>query len=149
MHGATMQVVITSSGMENTRETAASFVGADLSDTSATVHFSFDDMRGVNFRGTEQSVVMANQSMGLLRSEFVGANLDGADFTGAHLGRITFEYAKLNNANFRGADLTRADFAGAYLSGADFTGATVDRAHFESATLTGAHGLPSGILAPK
>ncbi len=73
LHGAILQVVITSNGMENTRETAASFVGADLSDTSATVHFSYDDMRGANFTGTRMSVVMANQSMGMLRSEFKGA----------------------------------------------------------------------------
>jgi uncharacterized protein YjbI with pentapeptide repeats len=142
MHGATLQVVITSVAMDNTRETAASFVGADLSDTSATVHFSYDDMRGVNFQGTEMSVVLANQSMGMLRSEFKGANLDGADFTGAHLGRITFEFAKLKGAIFRGADLTRADFTGAYLTGADFTGAKLDDATFEQATLTGVKGLP-------
>jgi uncharacterized protein YjbI with pentapeptide repeats len=142
MHGATLQTIITSVGMDNQLETAASFVGADMSNTSTTVHFSYDDLRGVNFKGTEMSVVLANQSMGMLRSEFKSANLDGADFTGAHLGRITFEFAKLNGAIFRGADLTRADFTGAYLSGADFTGAKLDLATFQQATLTGAKGLP-------
>jgi uncharacterized protein YjbI with pentapeptide repeats len=141
MHGATLQVIITSDGMDNKRETAASFVGADLSETSATVHFGYDDMRGVNFRGTHMSVVLANQSMGMLRSEFVAANLDGADFTGAALGRITFAYAKLNGAIFRNADLTRADFTGAYLTGADFTGAKLDDATFEQAVLTDVKGL--------
>ena len=33
LHGATLQTVITSQGMDNKPETAASFVGADLSDT--------------------------------------------------------------------------------------------------------------------
>ena len=145
LHGATLQVVITSEGMDNKRETAASFVGADLSDTSATVHFSYDDMHDAYFRGTQMSVVLANQSMGMLRSEFVGANLENADFTGAKLGRITFEFAKLKNASFRGADLTRADFAGAYLIGTDFTGAKLDNANFEQATIQGAKGLPSTI----
>ena len=50
LHGATMQTVVTSTGMENTPDQAAIFVGADLSDASITVHFSFDDMRGANFR---------------------------------------------------------------------------------------------------
>lgn len=141
LHGATMQVVITSQGMDNKPETAASFVGADLSDTSATVHFSFDDMQGVNFTNSRQSVVLANQSMGLLRSEYNSANLNGANFTNAKLGRLTFQYAKLNNAIFRGADLMRDDFTGAYLNGADFTGANTDGAVFDGADLTGVKGL--------
>lgn len=141
LHGATFQRVITSEGMDNQRETAASFVGADLSDTYATVHFSYDDMRGANFTGTHMSVVIANQSMGMLRSEFKAANLDGANFTNAELGHITFEFAKLNDANFRGADLTHADFSGAYLTNADFTGAKLDHTIFDQATLTGVKGL--------
>ena len=141
LHGATLQTVITSQGMDNKPETAASFVGADLSDTSATVHFSGDDTRGANLERSDQSVVPANQSMGMLRSEFAGANLDGADFAGARLGRITFEFARLGNAVFRGADLTRTDFTGAYLTGADFTGAKVQGATFEGATLTDVKGL--------
>lgn len=145
LHGATLQTIITSEAMDNIPETAASFVGADLSDTDATVHFSYDDMRGANFSGTKMSVVIANQSMGLLRSEFKQSNLDGANFENASLGHITFEFAKLNGANFRGADLTRADFTGAYLSNADFTGAKLDHTTFDQATLTGAKGLPQPI----
>ncbi len=148
LHGATMQVVITADGMDNKPETAASFVGADLSDTSATVHFSWDDMRGANFTGTKMSVVLANQSMGMLRSEFVNANLDGANFAKAGLGRITFEYAKLRGANFRGADLTRADFTGADLTGADFTGAHFDHTVFDSATTSGTKGLEKAAGSP-
>ena len=41
-------------------------------------------------------MVMANQSMGLLRTEF-------NDFTHAGLGHVTFRYAKLNGARFNGA----------------------------------------------
>jgi len=142
LQGATLQTVITSEGIDNKPETAASFVGADLSDTSATVHFSGDDMRGAIFTRSSQSVVLANQSMGMLRSEYVSANLDRADFTDAQLGRITFRFAKLNNASFRGADLTRTDFTGAYLTGADFTGAKFDHTNFEAATIKDTKGLP-------
>ena len=141
LHGAILQVVITSQGMDNMPDTAASFVGADLSATSATVHFSYDDMRGANFTGTNMSVVLANQSMGMLRSEFKSADLRQANFTNAGLGRITFAFAKLDGAIFRGADLTRADFTGAYLQNADFTGAKLAGAIFDQATLTGTKGL--------
>jgi uncharacterized protein YjbI with pentapeptide repeats len=141
LSGATLQTIVTSTGMENTREQAASFVGANLSDAKITVHFSFDDMRGANFSHADMTVVMANQSMGLLRTEFVAANLDGANFSGAGLGHVTFRFAKLRGANFRGTDLSDADFTGAYLNGADFTGARTARTNFESATLTDVKGL--------
>jgi uncharacterized protein YjbI with pentapeptide repeats len=97
LHGATMQTIVTSTGMDNTPDQAAIFVGADLSDASITVHFSFDDMRGANFSRAHMTVIMANQSMGLLRSEFISAKLDGADFTGAGLGHVTFRLAKLTH----------------------------------------------------
>jgi uncharacterized protein YjbI with pentapeptide repeats len=141
LRGATMQTVVTSTGMDNTPDQATIFAGADLSDASVTVHFSFDDMRGANFSHAHMTVVMANQSMGLLRTEFIAAKLDGADFTGAGLGHVTFRYAKLVGAHFNGADLSNAEFDGADLTDADFTGAKVGSATFESATLNGAKGL--------
>jgi uncharacterized protein YjbI with pentapeptide repeats len=141
LHGATLQTVVTSLGMENTRDQAASFIGADLSNTHTTVHFSFDDMHGANFSRANMTVVMANQSMGLLRTEFNSCNLDGANFEGAGLGHVTFRFARLHQAIFRNADLRDADFIGAYLNGSDFTGAQTDRADFDSATLTDVTGL--------
>ena len=146
LRGATMQTVVTSTRMENTPDQAATFVGADLSDASITVHFSFDDMRGANFSNAHMTVNMANQSMGLLRSEFISANLNGANFTGAGLGHVAFRFAKLNDARFNGADLSNADFAGAYLTGADFTNANVQGATFESAKLTGVKGLDQSAV---
>ena len=147
LHEATMQTIVTSTGMENTRDQAAIFVGADLSNASITVHFSYDDMRGANFSHAHMTVNMANQSMGLLRTEFMSANLDGADFTGAGLGHVTFRFARLKNARFNGADLSDADFAGAYLTDADFSGANVHGATFEGATLTGVKGLDQSTIA--
>jgi uncharacterized protein YjbI with pentapeptide repeats len=141
LHGATLQTVVTSSGMENTKEQAAVFAGADLSDTHTTVHFSLYDMRGANFSHANMTVVMANQSMGLLRTEFNGCDLDGANFAAAGLGHVTFRFARLRGANFRDADVTKAEFVGAYLDNADFTGARTDGADFEAATMTGVKGL--------
>ena len=112
MRGATLQTVVTSKAMDNTADQSASLVGADLSDSNTAVHFSFDDMRGVSFAHAHMSAVIANQSMGLLRTEFMSCNLDGANFEGAELGHNLFRFAKLRNANFKGADLSFADFAG-------------------------------------
>jgi uncharacterized protein YjbI with pentapeptide repeats len=75
LHGAKLQPIITSTGMDNTRDQAAIFVGAELSDASITAHFSYDDMRGVNFSYAHMTVTMANQSMGMLRPEFTSTNL--------------------------------------------------------------------------
>jgi uncharacterized protein YjbI with pentapeptide repeats len=147
LHGATLQTIVTSTGMDNTPDQAATFVEADLSDASILVHFSFDDMRGANFSHARMTVDMKNQSMGMLRTEFISARLDGADFTGAGLGHVSFRFAKLNNARFAGADLRNADFAGAYLTAADFTGANVEGATFESADLTDVRGLDQSTVA--
>ena len=147
LRGATLQTIVTSTGMENTPEQAAIFARADLSGASITVHFSFDDMRGAIFAHSHMTVNIANQSMGMLRTEFVDALLDGADFTGAGLGHVSFRFAKLRNARFTGADLRSADFAGANLTGADFTGARISGASFDSATLTDVKGLDLATAA--
>lgn len=145
LHGSTLQTVVTSRGMENTKDQAASFVGADLSGSHTTVHFSFDDMHGANFAHSDMTVVIANQSMGLLRSEFNSCDLDGANFEDAGLGHVAFRFAKLRGANFRGADLRNAEFVGAYMDGADFTGAKLDAADFTSASIKDAKGLPPRV----
>jgi uncharacterized protein YjbI with pentapeptide repeats len=147
LHGATMQTIVTSTGMDNTPDQAAIFVEADLSDASITVHFSFDDMRGASFSHAHMTVVMANQSMGLLRTEFISARLDSANFTSAGLGHVSFRFAKLKGAHFNDADLSYADLAGADLTDADFTGANVRDATFESATLTGVKGLDLSTIS--
>lgn len=149
LRGATMQTIVTSTGMDNTPDQAAIFVGADLSEASITVHFSFDDMRDADFSNAHMTVVIANQSMGLLRTEFISAKLLNANFTGAGLGHVSFRFAKLNAAHFNGADLRNTEFDGADLTDADFTGANVQGATFESATLTGVIGLDLSTLSRK
>jgi len=149
LHRATMQTVVTSTGMQNTPEQAAIFVDADLSDASITVHFSFDDMRGANFSNAHMTVVMANQSMGLLRTEFIGTRLAGANFAGAGLGHVSFRFARLDGARFDGADLSNAEFDGADLTDARFTDAKLQNASFQGATLTRVIGLDPATLSRK
>ena len=83
-------------------------------------------MRGANFSHAHMTVVMPNQSMGLLRTECIAAKLAGAHFDGA----------VLCNAEFYGADLTDADFIGAKITGATF----------ESATFTSVKGLAPSMI---
>jgi uncharacterized protein YjbI with pentapeptide repeats len=149
LHGAIMQTVVTSTGLENTADQAATFVEADLSEASITVHFSFDDMRRATFSNAHMTVVMANQSMGMLRTEFIAAKLNDADFTGAGLGHVSFRFAKLSGARFNRADCRNAEFDGADLTGADFTGANVQGATFESATLVGVKNLDLSNVSTK
>lgn len=141
LHGVKMQAAVTSTGMENTPDQAAIFVDADLSGAWLTVHFSYDDMRGARFSGAHMTVDMKNQSMGMLRSEFASARLDGADFSNAGLGHVSFRFARLEHARFTGADLRDADFTGAHLAGADFTGADIKGTVFDAADLSGVTGL--------
>ena len=148
LRGATLQTIVTSKAMDDTAKQAVNFVSADLSDSNNTMHFSFDDMHGVSFTHAHMSAVIANQSMGLLRTEFMSCNLDGADFEGAELGHNLFRFAKLRNAKFRSADLSSADFTGAYLDSADFTGAKLDEATSKGASLAGSRGLDQIRSAP-
>jgi uncharacterized protein YjbI with pentapeptide repeats len=72
-----------------------------------TVHFSFDDMRGANFSHAHKTVIMPNQSMGLIGSGFISTRLDGANFTGIGLGLVSFRFAKLKGAHFNDTDHRR------------------------------------------
>ena len=76
-----------------------------------------------------------NQSMGVMRAQFVSADLTGADFTDANLFKADFSFAslrkaKLVNANLQNADLASTDFTGADVTGALFNKANVDGAIF-------------------
>ncbi|MEJ2646664.1 MAG: pentapeptide repeat-containing protein [Gammaproteobacteria bacterium] len=101
---------------------------ADLSGARAPGNFSRASLKHAKFVGASLGADMRNQSMGLLRGVFRGADLDGADFSDADLSRVDLAFASLRGANLTGADLTFAD-----LSGADLTGATVTGANFEQA----------------
>lgn len=56
-----------------------------------------------------------NQPMGLMRTDFTGADLAGADFRGADLRKVNFTRADLTGANLTDADVSGADLARAVL----------------------------------
>jgi uncharacterized protein YjbI with pentapeptide repeats len=139
--GAVLETLVVSESMEVRPDEATKFVEATLAGAKVTARFHLADMRGADFSRLKASADMRNQSMGLIRTEFTGALLTGANFSEAELERVDFKFAKLQDADFTKADLTRADFAGADLTGADFTGAITTGTVFDSAVLAGVKGL--------
>ncbi|MBV8094633.1 MAG: pentapeptide repeat-containing protein [Acetobacteraceae bacterium] len=138
---ASLKALVVSEGLETKRSEVANFTGAKLRGAQVQARFSLFDMRGADFSGAHMAADMRNQSMGLMRTEFAGADLRGANFMGADLGHAVFSFARLGGANLSGANLAFADFSGADLTGADLTGADATAADFRGATLTGAKGL--------
>ncbi len=111
-------------------------VRANLSGARLVSRLGYADLRDANLAGAKMSADMKNQSMGLMRAEFPGANLEGAE-----LGNSLLRFTDLSGANLAGAYLYRADFIGANLAGADVTGADATEANFEAARIAGATGL--------
>jgi len=89
--------------------------------------------------GDDSGADPGNQSMGVMRATFVGANLSGADLSGANLYKADFSHAdltgaKLNGANLENADLVQTDLGQADLTGARFAKANIDGTNFRGAT---------------
>jgi len=118
LSGAQMFGLVTSSGMETSRREAPIMVRANLSGARVVSRLGHADLTGANLSGAKMSADMKNQSMGLMRAEFPGANLTGAD-------------------------LHQADFIGANLAGAQLTGANATGTNFEAAEIKNAIGLDS------
>jgi len=138
---ADVQGLVVSSGMQTSPAEAPVFVRTRFVGARVISRFGGFDLRGADFTDARLGVDMRNQSMGILRADFSGARLEGANFTRADLGRAWFRFAKLQGARFTGASLLHADFSGADLTGADLTGADATGADFGSAILSGAVGL--------
>ena len=81
-------------------------VAADFTNASVT---------NAKFDGADLSADEKNQSMGLMRGAFNGANLSGSSFNGANLARVMMEFAML-----RGADLTDANLRGGEFAATEF-----------------------------
>jgi uncharacterized protein YjbI with pentapeptide repeats len=124
----------------------ADLTGADLTGARAPAIFNDARIAGAVFREADLSADMRNQSMGLMRAVFQGADGQEADFTGAKLGRADLQFADLRGAVFRDADLSFADLGGADLTGADVTGTEFSEADVTSARLVGLIGAEPAEL---
>jgi uncharacterized protein YjbI with pentapeptide repeats len=138
---ASLQGLVVSSGLEINLAEAPSFKGANFTGARIIARFSRFDLSGADFSHAMLGADMKNQSMGLMRTDFAGANLAGANFAGADLGRASLRFANLTGANLTGARLTDADLSGADLTGADLSNADADGADFGNAILKDAKGL--------
>ncbi len=77
----------------------------------------------------------------IFRTEFAGANMQGAILVRADLTHALFAFTDLRGANLRDANLTNADLSGADLTGADLTGANITGAELSGVKLTGVIGF--------
>ena len=97
---------------------APSSIGADLSGARLVGSFEGGSLQGARLVGVNGAPDMRNQSMGMTRTSFRSARMQGADLTDAKLAWADLEFAKLQDAVLEGADLTRAWLGGANLTGA-------------------------------
>jgi uncharacterized protein YjbI with pentapeptide repeats len=138
---ASLQGLVVSPGLEIDLAEAPSFKGANFTGARIIARFSRFDLSGADFSHAMMGADMKNQSMGLMRTDFSGANLASANFTAADLGRAALRFANLTGANLTDANLTGADLSGADLTGADLSNADAADADFGNAILKDAKGL--------
>ncbi len=116
---------------------------ADLRETRIIGYLRKADLTGARLANANIGADPGNQSMGVMRAQFVGADLTGADLSGANLFKADFSYATLVRASLAGANLSNAELVQADLTGADVTGADVTLADVNGAIFTRARGVPT------
>jgi uncharacterized protein YjbI with pentapeptide repeats len=132
LHGASLFATI----MES-----ADLGGADLGETRIIGYLKNAKLVGARLVNANIGADPGNQSMGVMRAQFVGADLSGADFTGSNLYKADFSYARLVGTVLAGTDLRNTDLTEADLTKADVTGADVTAANLNGAIFTGARGV--------
>jgi uncharacterized protein YjbI with pentapeptide repeats len=113
----------------------ADLSGANLTKTRIIGYLRNANLAGAVLRDANIGADPGNQSMGVMRATFVGADLSGADFSGANLFKVDFSYAnlagaKLVNADMSNGDLVQTDFSKADVTGANFAKADINGANF-------------------
>lgn len=93
-----------------------------------------------NLSGANIGADPGNQSMGVMRATFVGADLSGADLSNANLFKADFSYANLGGARLSGADLRNSDLVQPDFSRADLTGTKLNKADVNGANFRGVVG---------
>ena len=117
--------------------------GATLDSTRIIGYYRKAKLVGSHLRQSNAGADPGNQSMGVMRATFVGADLTGADLTGANLFKADLSYASLRQADLAGANLGLADLINTDFSNANVTNATVTQADLDGAIFTGAKGTRS------
>lgn len=115
----------------------ADLSGANLSNTRIIGYLRSANLSGASLRNANAGADPGNQSMGVMRATFVGADLSGADLTGANLYKADLSHASLVNARLAGANLANADLIQTDFTRADLTGAKMPKANVEGANFSG------------
>ncbi len=132
--GALLHGPVVAPGMENIPKDAPILVGANLSGAKVIARLN-GNAEGANFAHADLGADIRNQSMGMLRTDFDGANLRHANFEGTNLSYAVMRFADLTGADLRGARLVYTDLSGADLTGADLTGTDLTHADLTDAIL--------------
>ncbi len=119
----------------------ADLSGADLRDTRIIGYLRKVNLSGALLAGANIGADPGNQSMGVMRAQFVGADLTGADLSGANLFKADFSYATLVRANLAGANLANAELVQTDLTEADVSEVDLTLADMNGAIFTRARGV--------
>jgi len=95
---------------------------------------------GASLRRANAGADPGNQSMGVMRATFVGADLSGADLSDANLFKADLSHANLTNAKLVRTNLMNADLIQTDLTRADLTDAKIAKANLDEAVFAGAVG---------
>ncbi|MFL5403033.1 MAG: pentapeptide repeat-containing protein [Gemmatimonadales bacterium] len=120
---------------------SADLSGANLGGARIIGYLRGANLSGASLRHARAGADPGNQSMGVMRATFVGADLSGADLSDADLFKADLSHAKLINAKLARANLMNADLIQTDLTRADLTDAKLAKANIDEAIFTQAVGV--------
>jgi uncharacterized protein YjbI with pentapeptide repeats len=120
---------------------SADLSNANLSRTRIIGYLRGAKLAGASLRYSNAGADPGNQSMGVMRATFVGADLSGADLSDANLFKADLSHANLSNAKLVRTNLMNADLIQSDLTRADLTGAKLARANVDEAIFVQAVGI--------
>jgi uncharacterized protein YjbI with pentapeptide repeats len=120
---------------------SADLSNANLAGTRIIGYLRGANLSGASLRKANAGADPGNQSMGVMRATFVGADLSGADLSDANLFKADLSHANLTNAKLGRTNLMNADLIQTDLTRADLTGAKLAKANIDGAIFTQAVGV--------
>jgi uncharacterized protein YjbI with pentapeptide repeats len=120
---------------------AADLRSANLAGSRIIGYLRAAKLSGASLRRANAGADPGNQSMGVMRATFVGADLSGADLSDANLYKADLSHANLTNAKLARANLMNADLIQTDLTRADLTEARLAKANIDEAIFREAVGV--------
>jgi uncharacterized protein YjbI with pentapeptide repeats len=120
---------------------SADLSNANLAGTRIIGYLRGAKLMGASLRHANAGADPGNQSMGVMRATFVGADLSGADLSDANFYKADLSHANLSNAKLARTNLMNADLIQTDLTRADLTEARLAKANIDEAIFAGAVGV--------